>query len=222
MYRVNPGDPDNSWLMVRLRGEQGTDSMPPGDPMEEERIALVEQWIREGARISDVSDPLPRPTFNLPPVIPEVLIYRDYGTEAEYDFQTQERRPYTIHDGDILTFFFYMVDHEDSPEAINTDGYTYAYFRTENVSPAPDRFFGRPQYVENGPMVGQWEGQRYNYRLDWTFDSSDFYTLDVNDEQVQTPLSLPATLRLTIAIRDTLDRTSSQRFNTLLLVEQNQ
>ena len=45
---VAPGDPDNSYLLQKMRGFQlseGTDSMPPGTTLCEGKIQLVEEWI---------------------------------------------------------------------------------------------------------------------------------------------------------------------------------
>ena len=45
---VVPGDPENSYLIQKMRGYQlaeGTDSMPPGTTLCEGKIQLVEDWI---------------------------------------------------------------------------------------------------------------------------------------------------------------------------------
>jgi hypothetical protein len=53
--RVKPGDPQNSYLFRKLKGEQAVlggsgDRMPPeGDPLTDEQIALIEAWISQGA-----------------------------------------------------------------------------------------------------------------------------------------------------------------------------
>lgn len=52
LLRVNPGDPDNSYLVRKLEG--GPDivgaQMPLGsDPLSSDEIDLVRQWIAEGA-----------------------------------------------------------------------------------------------------------------------------------------------------------------------------
>ena len=45
---VEPGEPDQSWLMVRLRGEEGRGTMP-SEPLTSAEIAAVEAWIANGA-----------------------------------------------------------------------------------------------------------------------------------------------------------------------------
>jgi hypothetical protein len=49
MDLVEPGSPDQSWLMVRLRGEEGYQVMPPNDPLSAAELAAVEGWIADGA-----------------------------------------------------------------------------------------------------------------------------------------------------------------------------
>jgi hypothetical protein len=53
LQRVNPGDPDNSYLVIKL---EGTDSrlqgerMPRGrEPLTQEQINVIRQWIADGA-----------------------------------------------------------------------------------------------------------------------------------------------------------------------------
>ncbi|HSM94030.1 MAG TPA: hypothetical protein VLT47_14190 [Anaeromyxobacteraceae bacterium] len=50
MDLVEPGFPDQSWLVVRLRGEGGRPYMPLGDAqLTEAEIGAVEAWIANGA-----------------------------------------------------------------------------------------------------------------------------------------------------------------------------
>lgn len=50
---VAPGDPVNSYLLMKMRGDEGIagDRMPPGGALEEEQIALVEAWVEAGAPV---------------------------------------------------------------------------------------------------------------------------------------------------------------------------
>jgi hypothetical protein len=47
---VLPGDPDRSLLIRKVKGEAGLLMPPGGDPLPPEDIALLDLWIREGAR----------------------------------------------------------------------------------------------------------------------------------------------------------------------------
>jgi mono/diheme cytochrome c family protein len=50
MALVEPGAPDQSWLMIRLRGEGGRPYMPLGDAqLTNAELAAVEGWIASGA-----------------------------------------------------------------------------------------------------------------------------------------------------------------------------
>ncbi|MCW1382752.1 hypothetical protein OLX02_07935 [Novosphingobium sp. KCTC 2891] len=56
LKRVAPGDPDNSYLVMKLEGTHtdhgGIGAQMPfgGSPLSKEQIALVRQWIKEGAK----------------------------------------------------------------------------------------------------------------------------------------------------------------------------
>ena len=51
MLRVAPGEPDASYLLVKMRGEADEgDLMPPGfAPLAETDLSVVEEWIAAGA-----------------------------------------------------------------------------------------------------------------------------------------------------------------------------
>lgn len=50
---VAPGDPVNSYLLMKMRGDEGIagDRMPPARALEAEQIALVEAWVEAGAPV---------------------------------------------------------------------------------------------------------------------------------------------------------------------------
>lgn len=49
--RVVPGDPDASYLIWKLTGQEGMvgDPMPPSGSLSEEKLAAIRQWIEDGA-----------------------------------------------------------------------------------------------------------------------------------------------------------------------------
>jgi hypothetical protein len=51
LFRVSPGDPDNSYLIHKLEGTQEMGAqMPKGEtPLSPETIAVIRQWIANGA-----------------------------------------------------------------------------------------------------------------------------------------------------------------------------
>ena len=51
MKRVAPGDPDNCYLIWKLTNMDGIvgDEMPPGALIADEKLQMVESWIRSGA-----------------------------------------------------------------------------------------------------------------------------------------------------------------------------
>src|SRR5580658_10488289 len=51
---IVPGKPEDSLLIDVLKGTPGAPVMPPkdaGEPMSKEKIALIERWIKEGAKL---------------------------------------------------------------------------------------------------------------------------------------------------------------------------
>src|SRR3954451_14318750 len=68
---VVPGDPSKSKMVEQIAGPEP--EMPPeGDPLKKEQVALIERWIKEGAK-DDTPTPgsikLEPPTYAAPPVI---------------------------------------------------------------------------------------------------------------------------------------------------------
>jgi hypothetical protein len=51
ILRVARGDPDSSYLVMKIRGDEGIDDdvMPPGNPMDDARVQLVVDWVAGGA-----------------------------------------------------------------------------------------------------------------------------------------------------------------------------
>jgi WD40 repeat protein len=50
---IDPGNPDSSLIITLIAGK-GAKSMPPkdaGDPLPKEKVAVIEQWIKEGAKL---------------------------------------------------------------------------------------------------------------------------------------------------------------------------
>ena len=47
---IAPGDPVNSYLLMKVRGDEGIagDRMPPAGALEAEQIDLVEEWVEDG------------------------------------------------------------------------------------------------------------------------------------------------------------------------------
>ncbi len=49
LQRVHPGEPDSSYLVLKIEGGQGISRMPPGGALQAEQIATIRSWIEEGA-----------------------------------------------------------------------------------------------------------------------------------------------------------------------------
>lgn len=72
LFRVKPGDPDSSYLVVKIddgvpgvASKRSGDRMPRGlPPLRAEEIQTIRQWIQEGASRAAKSDDQSPPTFN--------------------------------------------------------------------------------------------------------------------------------------------------------------
>jgi hypothetical protein len=68
---VVPGDTKKSKLVEMISGDE-PDMPPDGDPLKKEQVALIERWIKEGAK-DDTPAPgttkIEPPTYTVPPVI---------------------------------------------------------------------------------------------------------------------------------------------------------
>ena len=108
--RVMPGDPDNSFLIDKLRNRDVGTQMPLGaEPLTEDEIARFETWINDGA----LRDPAASgaPSLNNPPKTPEIAIFVGL---------TRIDRPglFTVPGGQTLTFRHSVEDFETPDESI--------------------------------------------------------------------------------------------------------
>ncbi len=72
--RVEPGDPDRSFLIDKLRNRNVLTQMPLGaQPLEDDQIAMFEDWITAGAlRAPGADEPV---ALNNPPLPPEIGVF---------------------------------------------------------------------------------------------------------------------------------------------------
>lgn len=50
LARIEPGEPENSWLYLKITGQQTVgDQMPPGSPLNTDTTDRIRTWIEEGA-----------------------------------------------------------------------------------------------------------------------------------------------------------------------------
>jgi hypothetical protein len=73
LMRVNPGDPDNSYLIQKLEGTAAVgERMPRGGPyLSTETIAFIRQWITNGAPPSATAAALRAAPFAITAVVPD-------------------------------------------------------------------------------------------------------------------------------------------------------
>jgi hypothetical protein len=179
--RVAPGDPDNSVLIDKLRGRDVATQMPLGaEPLSEEEITMIEDWIRDGALRSPGAEPAP--VLNNPPIPPEIGVFDDEGQRLDM------AGPFATDVGETLTFRHSVRDFEtpdsDIPFAVLVlsapDG------RNVVVSADPeDPATAVTTYDANSPMGNSDE---LNYRFDFTIPTM----LELYDEDTDQISSVPA------------------------------
>jgi len=118
--RVDPGSPETSFLVAKLRGTAGSSQMPLGAaPLSEESLALIEEWIRDGAPRTPGGDPAP--ALNEPPRPPEVGVFdADTGERLDDPGALLGRVPLAVGDRVVLRMSVDDVEtaDEDVPFAV--------------------------------------------------------------------------------------------------------
>lgn len=103
--RVNPGDPDSSFIIDKLRNRNVQTQMPLGaEPLTEEQIGMVEDWIENGGlRSPDADAPI---KLNEPPLPPEIGAFNAAGTRLD------SVGSFAVNAGDTVTFRHTVSDFE--------------------------------------------------------------------------------------------------------------
>lgn len=109
--RVEPGDPDASFIVDKLRNRDVSTQMPLGaEPLDDEEIQLIEDWIRGGALRRPGADPAP--VLNNPPRVPEIAVFNQAGARLD------SGGPFTVPAGTQLTLRHSVSDFETADEEI--------------------------------------------------------------------------------------------------------
>ncbi|HTE54880.1 MAG TPA: hypothetical protein VK698_28700 [Kofleriaceae bacterium] len=109
--RVEPGDPDASFLVDKLRNRDVGTQMPLGaEPLAEEEIALIEAWIENGALRRAGDDEAP--VLNNPPRAPEIGVFNAAGERLDGG------GPIPVAAGTTLTLRHSVSDFETPDEEI--------------------------------------------------------------------------------------------------------
>jgi hypothetical protein len=192
LRRVDPGDPDLSVLIDKLRGRDVTTQMPLGaEPLDEEEIAELEAWIDDGARRRPGD--APTPVLNEPPRAPEIGIYDDGGTRLDVGGAAEV----TI--GQTITLRHSVRDFETADASIPFGAMVLNASTGGSVVLVPlateDPHVAPTAYDAAGPM-GQ--GDLLNWRFTWTIPA----TVEIYDEEAdtRTPRSASGLILYPIAV----------------------
>lgn len=197
LWRVSPGEPDDSVLIDKLRGRDVATRMPLGaDPLVEDDIAAIEAWIEDGALRRPGDDPAP--VLNEPPRRPEIGIYLG-TTRLDGGAST------SVSVGQTITVRHSVQDFETTDASIpfgvillqGADGRSAVLLplATEDPHVAPTA------YDAAGPMGN---GDLLNWRFSWTIPS----TVELYDEATMTRTPVAASGLTLYAIAVYLDQPS--------------
>lgn len=186
--RVAPGSPEDSLLIDKLRNRDVATQMPLGaEPLTEEEIVLIENWIEDGALRRPGAEAAP--DLNNPPATPEIAIFDAAGNRLDSSGQV------TVPPGTFLTFRHTVDDFEtaDADIAITVMVLQAPDGRQVVLSPgAQDPEVALTTYDPDGPAA---VGDTFNYELD--FQLGDTITLidpdtGVTEDVASAGLSLSA------------------------------
>ncbi len=190
--RVDPGNPDNSLLIDKIRGRDVSTIMPLGaEPLTEAEITKIEDWIRNGALRRPGAPEAP--ALNNPPAAPEIGVF-DGATRLDL------AGSYTVSPGTTLTLRHSVADFEtaDSDMSFTVFIVTAPDGRNLVLDPAimDAPHLGYTSYDPGGP---QGNGDVLNYQFTFTLGATVTLRDDAgNEEQVSssgltfTPIALYA------------------------------
>lgn len=189
--RVDPGSPETSLFVDKLRGRDVATLMPLGaDPLTEEEIQMFEDWIANGALRRPGA--APAPVLNNPPSVPEIAVYDDTGTRLD------ENGPATVAIGTTLVLRHSVEDFETDDADIPFAAVILAAQSGGNVVLRPgepeDPHLGVTTHAPDGPM-GLVDTLDHSFTftipatLDIRFDDGTFTQVPAAG-QVLTPIAL--------------------------------
>lgn len=161
-YRVDPGHPELSLLIDKLRNRDVSTQMPLGaDPLSEDEIQMIEAWITDGALRRPGADPAPE--LNEPPLPPEIAVYDQSGTRLD------STGTLSLQVGQSVRLRHSVSDFETADPDIAFATFVLSAGDGWNVELVPgaasDPQNGITSYDAGGPMG---TGDQLDYVFDWT------------------------------------------------------
>jgi hypothetical protein len=168
--RVVPGDAAASLLVDKLRNRNVGTQMPLGaPPLVEAKLALIEQWIKDGALRRPGAEPAPK--LNNPPVMPEIAIY-----DAQSGLRLDGEAQVEVSVGQVLVLRHSVDDYETGDAEMPFAGF---FLNTDNdqvlISNGQYPAFGEAKYDAAGPMG---KADVLNWQYQWTVPA----TLKLRDQ----------------------------------------
>lgn len=179
--RVEPGNPDASFFIDKLRDRGVSTRMPLGaDPLGEEEIAAIEAWIATGALREPGADPAP--VLNNPPHEPEVAVYQAGGDRLD------SPGGYAVPVGSTIVVRHSVRDFETSDSAMAFAIVILSTAQGDLVlrpAEATDPHLGPTSYDLTAPMGAS---DSLNYRFEYAIPA----TITLYDDATGTRTDVPA------------------------------
>jgi hypothetical protein len=159
--RVDPGNPQSSLLMAKLRNQEVISQMPLGAaPLTEEEIGMIEKWISDGALRRPGAEP--PPTLNNPPGEPQFGVFDTAGTRLDV------AGPINVAAQQSLVFRFGVEDFETDDATIPFVALLLQTAEGMNVmlGGGDEKNLGIAVYDDAGAPEGK--GDVLNWRFDYT------------------------------------------------------
>jgi hypothetical protein len=182
LLRVDPGNPEASLLIDKLRGREVATIMPLGaNPLSEEEIRLIEEWIEDGA----LREPgaAPAPALNNPPAPPQLAIFDAAGNRLD-DTPGIVR----VAVGTTVVVRHTVRDFETADQDIPFAGLSLTLLDGRQVVLNPDSAedpgLAQTTYDAQGPIEA---GDALNYRYEFTIPATVSLYDEVTGEITEEP-----------------------------------
>lgn len=162
VVRVEPGDPDASFLIDKLRNRNGVATQMPlgAEPLSEDEIQMFEDWIRDGARRAPEMEMAP--VLNNPPDPPELGAFN--GTT-----RIDGPGTFAVPQGAAITFRHSVSDFETADADIFIGGLVFTTPMGNLAAPGGGDLFVTTHDATDPPQGG---GDLLNYAVDLTFGAN--------------------------------------------------
>ncbi len=165
---IVPGKPNDSLLLARVEGREGSVMPPTGAPLKESDVEKLRQWIAEGAVWPDLSASSAAPKWETPlaprkPTLPS-------GTVSDHPI-------------DRILAAYWKLNKVTAPQSVSDASFARrAYFDTWGIPPPPaelDAFLGDKSPDKRAKLIATLLGNNERYTDHWISFWNDLLRNDI-------------------------------------------